>query len=103
MTRKFIIKLRVNESERDAIAAKATEAGMTISDFIRLCIMDFRLRKSAAQRDKIREIARIGSNINQLARWVNVNKKHAEVLEVILCLAELTQQMQNLAAEDECT
>lgn len=74
MTRKFIIKLRVNENERDIIAAKAAEVDMTVSDFIRLRTLNFRLRKSAAQRDKIRELARIGSNINQLARWVNVHK-----------------------------
>lgn len=103
MTRNIIIKFRVNENERDSIATQALEVGMTVSDFIRLRTLNSRLRKSSAHRDKIRELARIGANINQIARWVNVNKKHAEVLEVILCLVELTAQMQKLAEDDPCT
>lgn len=103
MNRNIIIKFRVNESEYDAITTKAMEAGITTSDFIRQLTLNFRLRKPAAHRDKIRELARIGANINQIARWVNVNKKHAEVLEVILCLVELTAQIQKLAEDDPCT
>ena len=103
MSRNLIIKLRVSESERDAITTKATEAGMTVSDFIRLRTLDFRLRKSAAQRDKIREIAHMGANLNQIARWANTYKRRPEVIEVILHLDEISERLKRLATEDECT
>lgn len=102
MSRNLIIKLRVSEHEHGTIAALAADAGMTISDFIRLRTMDFRLRKSAVDRDKIRQLARIGANMNQVARWVNLHKKRAETMEVILHLDAISEQLKKLA-EDECT
>ena len=102
MSRNKIIKLRVSENEYDAIMNKITEAETTISDFIRYRILNYRLRKTTAERDKVRHIARIGANVNQIARWVNVNKRRAETIEVILHLDAISEQLKRLA-EDECT
>ena len=103
MSLNLIIILRVSESQLVAITSKASEAGMTASDFIRQRTVEFRLRKSAAPRDKIREIAHMGANLNQIARWANTYKRRPEVIEVILHLDEISERLKRLATEDECT
>ena len=34
------------------------------------------------ERERTRELARIGSNLNQIARWANTYKENAEAVEV---------------------
>ena len=40
-------------------------------------------RRSELERERTRELARIGSNLNQIARWANTHKENAEAVEVI--------------------
>ena len=37
------------------------------------------------ERERTRQIARIGNNLNQLARWANTYKAEAEAVEVVGC------------------
>jgi hypothetical protein len=38
-------------------------------------------------------LARIGSNLNQLARWVNTYKRRAEALEVLMALTAFEREL----------
>lgn len=100
MNRNSFIKIRVSGSELADIRAKAADAGMNVSDFMRLRTLNFRLRQSNNDRERIRQLARIGSNINQLARWANSYKLRAPALEVVLWLNRLIQEV-NKTAEGE--
>ena len=41
----------------------------------------------------MREIARIGNNLNQLARWANTHKAAAEAVEVVAQLAAIEREL----------
>ena len=49
--------------------------------------------RRAAQRERVREIARIGSNLNQIARWANTYKDAAEAVEVVAHLAAIERTL----------
>ena len=51
--------------------AKTGLHGMDMSDYIRQTCLGVRLRKTPEEKRRLRELARIGANLNQLARWAN--------------------------------
>ena len=83
------IKLRVSPTEKEAIAAKAAAQGQTVTDFIRQRALDYRLRQTPLEKERVRQLARIGANLNQLARWANIHKSRAEALDVLTALVSL--------------
>jgi hypothetical protein len=80
------IKLRVTPTEKEAITAKAKSQGQTVTNFIRQRALDYRLRKTPLEKELVRQTARIGANLNQLARWANTYKGRAEALRVLAAL-----------------
>ena len=48
-----------------------------------------------------RELARIGSNLNQIAHWANTHKENAEVLEVAAHLVAIERALDTLTASGE--
>ncbi|GHV53985.1 hypothetical protein FACS1894206_05810 [Deltaproteobacteria bacterium] len=100
------IKIRVTKTERIAIVLKAKLQGLTIADFIRQRALDYRLRQTLVEKERIRQLARIGVNLNQLAHWANTYKSRAEALEVISILASLEQEIhalpKSMREDDEC-
>lgn len=88
-TRSAWIKLRVTPAEKEAIAAKAAAQDQTVTDFIRQRALDYRLRQTPLEKERVRHLARIGANLNQLARWANIHKGRAEALDVLTALVSL--------------
>ena len=80
------IKLRVTPTEKETITAKAKAQGQTVTDFIRQRALDYRLRKTPLEKEHVRQVARVGANLNQLARWVNTYKSRAEAIRVLAAL-----------------
>ncbi|WP_051258077.1 MobC family plasmid mobilization relaxosome protein [Desulfovibrio cuneatus] len=89
------LKLRVTSAEKEAIAAKAAAQGQTVTDFIRQRALDYHLRQTPLEREHVRQLARIGANLNQLARWANTFKNRAEVVQVLAALWSMEQSLQN--------
>ena len=58
------IKLRVTPEEKKVIVAKAAALGLTVTDFLRQRALDYRLRQTALGKERIRQLARIGGNLN---------------------------------------
>ena len=75
------------------IESKASAQGQTVTDFLRQRALDYRLRQSPLEKERIRQLARIGSNMNQIARWANTYKKRAEAVEVITRLILLEREL----------
>ena len=94
-TRTALVKLRVTPAEKDAITAKADSQGQTVTDFIRQRALDYRLRQTPLEKDRVRQLARIGVNMNQLARWVNIHKNRAEVIDVLAALVSLERELKD--------
>lgn len=101
MTRNHFIKVRVTEAEYADFRARAGEAGMTVSDLVRLRLTGYRVRRTDSDKDRLRHLARIGSNVNQLARWANSRKAAAPALEVALWLSRLVDGVNDVAGESE--
>jgi len=97
MSRGRFLKVRVSDAELLEVRAKAFNAEMTVSDFLRFRVMDFRLRQTGADKERLRQLARIGSNINQLARWANTHKAAGPTLEVLLWLNRLADMIADMA------
>ena len=49
------------------------------------------------ERERTRELARIGNNLNQIARWSNTHKGAIEAVEVIVHLAAIERALAALA------
>lgn len=87
------IKIRVTPDEKKLIEGKASAQGQTVTDFLRQRALDYRLRQSPLEKERIRHLARIGSNMNQIAHWANTYKKRAEAVEVITRLILLEREL----------
>ena len=86
------IKLRVSPAEKEAIVAKAKSQGQNVTDFLRQRALGYRLRQSSLEKERVRQLARIGANLNQLAKWANTYKDRAEALKVLVALASLERE-----------
>ena len=87
------LSMRVSPRDKELILAMASESGMSMADFVRVRLGQTRVRRSKIEREKLLHMARIGNNLNQLARWANTHKSSADSL---LVLAELTAIEQEL-------
>lgn len=94
-TRSAWIKLRVTPAEKETIAAKAAAQGQTVTDFIRQRALDYRLRQTPLEKERVQQLARIGANLNQLARWANIHKSRAETIDVLAALVSLERELKN--------
>ena len=95
------IKLRVTPVEKETIMAKAKAQGQTVTDFIRQRALDYRLRKMPLEKEHVRQIARVGANLNQLARWANTYKSRAEAIRVLAALLSFERTLRRDADPEE--
>ena len=58
-------------------------------------------RTPKLERKRTRELARIGANLNQIARWANIHKENAEVVEVAAHLVAIERALDTLTVEGE--
>ena len=78
--RNAAVVVRVFPEERDILRFNAALHGMSMSDYIRQTCLGIRLRKTPEEKRRLRELSRIGANINQLVRWANTYKRAAEAV-----------------------
>ena len=60
-----------------------------------------RMGHAELERERTRELARIGSNLNQIARWANTHKENAETVEMVAHLVAIERALETLAAGGE--
>ena len=80
------MKVRASDAERAEWHAKARSAGLTLSALVRRSLGRARtwtVPHAEVERERTREVARIGNNVNQIARWANSHKEAVEAVEVI--------------------
>ena len=94
------VKIRASEAERAEWHAKASSAGLTLSDLVRRSVGRVRtwtVAHAEVERERTRELARIGANLNQIAHWANTFKANAEALEVVAHLVAIERALAALA------
>lgn len=98
------IELRVSAEEKAHWQAIATSRGVSLSELIRAALSGQRLRtRRAAPRvdpDLVRELARIGNNLNQLARAAN-RRPPVETVSLLVKLIEIDRELAVLRAAHE--
>lgn len=100
MRRDCIVKLRVSAEEKARMEDRALACGCSLSDCIRLRVLECRLRQTPEEKERLRLLARAGNNLNQLARWANVHKERMETVEIILRLELLWQALRESPPQD---
>ena len=98
--REAFLSVRLTAEEQAAWKAKAQAAGRSPSELLRQAMQRTRTWTAAAsgvERERVREIARIGNNLNQIARWANTHKAAGEAAEVIAHLAAIEREIGELA------
>jgi len=95
-TREKWIKVRVSESERAEIEQKATLANVSIAELIRSSlgrVKTWTIKDKETEREKIREISRIGQNLNQIARFCHLHKSDTDTAQIIAELLKIEKTL----------
>ena len=96
--RSTAVVIRVHPEERDLLKLNAGLHGISVSDYVRQTCLGLRLRRTPEEKRRLRELARIGSNLNRIARWANIYKESLEAVEVLAALTNLETQIENFAS-----
>ena len=94
------IHARVSPAERAAWRAKSAAAGVPLSVLLRQAMARTRTWTAAAadiERERTRQVARIGNNLNQLARWANTHAAAVEAVSVIANLVSFERALLTVA------
>ncbi|WP_300909176.1 hypothetical protein [uncultured Desulfovibrio sp.] len=86
------VVVRVFPEKRDILRFNAGLHGMSMSNYIRLW-------KTPEEKQRLRELARIGASINPLAKWANTYKLADESVEILKVLARALLSLHLLAAQ----
>ena len=92
--------VRASAAEFAAWTAKAAAAGGPLSDLLRQAMARTRTWTAAAaevERERTRQVARIGNNLNQIARWANTHAEKADAFEVIAHRLAIEREIARLA------
>ena len=102
-TRRRQVLVRVTEDELTSWRSKATAAGVPLSELVRRAMSRTRTWTAAAadvERERTRQLARLGSNLNQIARWANRQQSASDAVAVIAHLVALDRELRSLARLD---
>ena len=100
------MNVRMTPDEWAAVKKQADELGLSVSDFVRVRILvgvkenkkEYRKKNKKECRELAEEIARVGNNINQLARWANTYKSAADGAQAIRLFAMAVNELKKISA-----
>ncbi len=94
--RRHWLKIRASDDELAAWKEKAKEAGVSLSQLLRLSIGLVPIRNRADDKELIRAVRRLGINMNQLAAWANARRERVQATTIIRHLVDLERQVAEL-------
>ena len=98
--RTVMVAARVTPAEHAAWREKAAAAGVSPSALLREAMARTQTWTATArsvERERTRQIARIGNNLNQLVRWVNTHRTAAEAVSVIAHIVSFERSLLRVA------
>ncbi|MDE2772082.1 MAG: MobC family plasmid mobilization relaxosome protein [Gemmatimonadota bacterium] len=98
--RPVLVAVRLTPGEVADWRAKAKAAGVPLSALIRRAMARTRTWTAPAaevERERTRQVSRVGNNLNQIARWANTHKEAAEAVEVAARLVAIERTLSALA------
>ena len=91
-----IVHFRLREDEYQALAKKASDAGMSLSSLLRDQADKIYVRNRDDERRRNGLINRLNANLNMIAKWVNTYKSDADAVMVDIRLLDIEQQLGRL-------
>ena len=104
------IGIRATDAEKLDWELKAHTEGLKVSQLARDLLNNYsnsggsnlrsaslKTRQMRSRQELIRQVARIGNNLNQIARWANTYKDAAEATQVITGLARIESSLLELS------
>lgn len=94
--RTVLVAVRISPTESADWRAKAKAAGVPLSALIRRAMARTRTWTAPAtevERERTRQVSRIGNNLNQIARWANTHKGAAEAVEIVARLITIERAL----------
>ena len=98
--RPVLVAVRLTPVESADWRAKAKAAGIPLSALIRRAVARTRTwtaRAAEVERERTRQVSRVGNNLNQIAKWANTHKGAAEAVEVLARLVAIERALTTLA------
>ncbi len=104
------IGIRATDNEKLDWELKAHAEGLKVSQLARSLLNNYSTKHGSKSRSAslmvearsrqefIRQVARIGNNLNQIARWANTYKGAAEASQVIASLARIESSLLELGS-----
>ena len=102
--RPVIVAVRLTPDESTDWRTKAAAAGVSLSALIRRAMARTRTWTAPAtevERERNRQVSRIGNNLNQIAKWANTHKGAAEAVEIVARLVAIERALLAVARIDE--
>lgn len=96
MTKSKIVTCRFSESEYVDLKTKADSAGVPVSTLVRESVTRVRPwtpTHTAAEKERVRQVARIGNNLNQIARAVNQQGVVKHELDILARLKSIQDDL----------
>lgn len=98
------INIKVTEQERESWKAFAESQGFTVADLLRQLVatatkepakLHGKQRRISRKADPelIRELAKVGNNLNQISRWANTYKSEADAVEIVQALLTIQRAL----------
>ncbi|GFO72796.1 hypothetical protein BJAS_P3296 [Bathymodiolus japonicus methanotrophic gill symbiont] len=94
--------IRVTKSEKDKIVEKAKLANISVARLVLESLGRVRtwtIPNKKIESEKIREIRRIGNNLNQVAAWCNKYKNNADSVQVLIHLKMIENLTKDLMSD----
>ena len=82
---------RMASADREKIRALAAKAHMSMSDYVTACCLGKRIVVIDEQKELLRQLKGIGSNINRLTVLANLEKAASELSEVSAALRSVME------------
>jgi len=105
------IGIRATDAEKLDWELKAHAEGLKTSQLARALLNNYSINcsdkrrsapskvgKARSRRELIRQVACIGNNLNQIARWANTHKDAAEATQVIASLTRIESALLELSS-----
>lgn len=90
-----VLTLRLDDAMLASLRNKAKEGGDTLSDVARGMLARGKYVPSDALRDTLRELNRIGVNLNQLARYANTTGNIQDIQATLAAIREAAAEVRN--------
>ncbi|GFO73286.1 hypothetical protein BJAS_P4003 [Bathymodiolus japonicus methanotrophic gill symbiont] len=94
-----VIHVRLFPDEKVLLDEKVKNSGRSVSELIRLSldkVKTLSLKNIEDEREKIRQIVRIGKNLNQISHWCNAYTDEISAIELFMQLKAIENELNPL-------